>query len=240
MRILKGLLPLIGLIGILFVAPGMLPGIIPDLGGFVSGCSSPGPGHFNPCDKSEDIALSNDDLTATRLLTHVNTWKSGRSTTSHSSGKYYLEITISLPDEGQCIDLGFANASAPLSDYVGSDANGIGAICNGQVVQSGVGTFPGNIETFDTGDIIDLALDIDNQKFWVRIDRSSGLQGWNFDAPGSPNPATNTGGISLPSGLASGPIFAALSLYAQNLAGTANFGATAFAQTPPAGFSPWG
>jgi hypothetical protein len=49
-----------------------------------------------------------------------------RHTTSHTSGKYYLEITANAIDSASGYMSGFMNSSGPLTSYSGSDANSIG------------------------------------------------------------------------------------------------------------------
>jgi len=190
-------------------------------------------GTLNPLDKAANITLSNGNLTATDIATSA--WISVRSQTSHTTGKWYWEWTLGSKGTGEGI-CGFGNSSSPLSGgpnaFFGCDANGIGLVSNGQVWKNFTPT--SILATISNGDICGLAMDIGAQLFWCR----NGAGNWN--GSGAANPATGSGGISLPSGLASGAIFAGISVLNNGDFSTANFGASAFNQTPPSGFSAWG
>jgi hypothetical protein len=90
------------------------------------------------------------------------------------------------------------------------------------------------LSTIVNGDICGLAIDLIAHLLWVRI----GAGNWNGNA--TYNPATGVGGISLPSGLNSGAVFAGISVNNTGDFSTANFGGSAFSQTIPSGFSAWG
>ena len=185
-------------------------------------------GTLNPLDKEAFITLSNGNLTATR--TFSTTWVSVRSTTSHSSGKYYYEW-LPIEFSGSYISGGFANSSASLSNYAGVDANGISLVTDGNIYKSGAATASGVIPT--EGSVIGLAIDLDADLFWCRKDGGA----WS-----SGDPAAGTGGLALPAGMTSGDVFAAISLQSPFSPDTAtvNFGASGFANGPPSGFSAWG
>lgn len=191
-------------------------------------------GTLNPLDKSPLITLSNGDLTATKTSGGTG-WVSVRSTTSRGSGKRYYEWT---PDEFgggiSFIGAGFANATASLASYFGASNDSIALITDGSIFKGG--GVAATITPPAEGQVVCFAIDLDADLFWCRV--GSGI--WNANAAN--NPATGVGGIALPSGLTSGDVFAGLSLQTQATAdaGTANFGATAFNQTPPSGFLAWG
>lgn len=76
---------------------------------------------LNPADKSADVTLSNNNLTA---VASGSNWQSARggSTTGKSSGKWYWEVQfVSTGNRA-----GIGNASATLMDYPGADINGWG------------------------------------------------------------------------------------------------------------------
>ncbi|BCH10451.1 hypothetical protein MesoLj131c_47090 [Mesorhizobium sp. 131-3-5] len=190
-------------------------------------------GTLNPSDKATNITLSNGNLTATDTATAA--WISVRSQTSHSSGKWYWEWTLGSKGAGEgCC--GFGNSSSPLQGganaFFGTDSNGIGLISNGQVWKNFTPTSV--LAAINNGDTCSLAIDIGAQLFWCR----KGAGNWN--GSGAADPATASGGIALPSGLASGAIFAGISVLNNTDFSTANFGASAFSQTPPSGFTAWG
>lgn len=183
---------------------------------------------WNPADKNAGITLSNGNLTATNPAT--STFISARAIASHSTGKYYYELhsdvqnTFNFP--------GVGNATGPLSNFAGSDANSVGWVANGNVFINNVAVT--GIQTFVQGDTCCIAVDLGNSKIWFRTNGGN----WNNDVIANQNPATNTGGISI-SGLAAGPYFPMLTQHDPLDKNTANFGATAYAQTAPSGFGNW-
>ncbi len=231
---IRKLLHVVGLVGILFATPGMLPGIIPDLGGFVSSlCPQPGSAQLNPCDSSTGIDLSNGNLTATANRTVVS--KVVRSVTSHTGGKYYYEWSPHLiPFPGYALFAGVGNSLVPLDGAaLGDDANGLGIeSINGDYYKNGVQT--SIIPPLGPGDIVGIAVDLNAGLFWARANADP----WN--ANGSADPATGIGGFAFPSGITSGAVYAALSIYLEFTYSTVNFGSSAFTQTIPSGYSPWG
>jgi hypothetical protein len=87
--------------------------------------------------------------------------------------------------------------------------------------------------TFTTGDVIDIALDAGGQLIWIRDN------GGNWNGSGTANPATCIGGVSISA--ITGPYYAAIGIKGGNVGAqvTANFGATAYSFTAPAGFGNW-
>lgn len=173
---------------------------------------------FNPSDKDASIALSGGDLVATGSAAN----KSVRAIRSQSTGKFYFEV---VPNNNAGFSFGISNASHSLGTWVGANVNSVGYSGN-QVYNNGS---LGAVYTFAASDVIQVAIDIDNKLIWVRKNTSN----WNNN--GSANPATGAGGITF---TASGPFFPTVSVDNTRVA-TANFGATAYAQTPPSGFSNW-
>lgn len=204
------------------------PGILTNVAA-LSPAAPAGTGTLNPSDKGANITLSNGNLTATGGA--ASSFQSIRSQTSRSTGKYYWEWTVGQKGINNGV-AGFLNSTASLATYIGADANGIGLVTNGQVVQSA--SFTSYLSTIANGDVCGLAIDLDAHLLWVR----DGAGNWN--GSGTANPATGSGGISLPSGLNSGSVFAGISVFNSSDFSTANFGGSAFSQTVPAGFSAWG
>lgn len=181
---------------------------------------------LDPANKGSAITLSGGNLTATN---NAGTDASVKSTVSHASGKLYAEVTIVAEARGL---MGAGNASATLTNFVGSDANGIGLFDDGTIFLNG-----GNVgfaHTFAAGDIVDVALDVGNNLIWFRPN-GSGNTLWNNNAAN--NPATATGGASVST--ITGPFFFMDSPCNVSTTHTVNFGATAYAHTPPAGFGNW-
>lgn len=177
------------------------------------GNAAPPPSGFatwNPSDKSTDYTLSNADLTVTHSA--LGNWSALRANMGKSSGKWYWEYTCDLLDVTTYL-LGVGNSSMSLLSYVGSDVNGwgyqdIGLKYNSAGAAYGVQYFQSNV--------IGVALDMDAGTLEMFVNGVS--QGVMY------------------SGL-TGTIYPAASLFKQGNQMTANFGATAFAYTVPAGFN---
>jgi hypothetical protein len=180
---------------------------------------------WNPADKSANITLSGGDLNA--ATSQLFAQNAVRAIASAYSGKKYWEITVGALSSGAA---GVANSSAALGSFIG-DANGVGWGSNGDVSTGGGGGT--TWVPWDDGDVLCLALDLDNNRLWGRV----GAGNWNNNA--SADPATNTLGHNISA--ITGPFFPAISMRCTGGTDdmTANFGATAYAQTPPSGFGNW-
>ena len=172
---------------------------------------------FNPIDKSANVTLSNGNLTAS--VGEV-AWSSIRATAAKSSEKWYWEFTTGAFTDAV---LGIAQSGMLLSNYVGLDSNGYGLWDNGQTYYNSLSIAS---PPYYTGDIISVALDLDNAKIWWAINGT-----W-IDSEA--NPATGVNPRY--SGIAEGDWYPAGSL-SYTSAVTVNFGATAFSYTIPSGFS---
>lgn len=185
-----------------------------------------------------NVTLSNGNLTATHANTTDNS--GARSTAQQSSGKWYFEVTLTDVDgNADCV----AVITAPAT-YTNLITNGTNCAA---VYRSTGNIFSNNANSGRTlgaladGDIIGVAVDLDNEKVWFRKAPSGN---WNGQVIGSQNPATNTGGVSISSyaatTMAPAVGFGGPSTQAGDVM-TANFGATAFTGTVPSGFtSGWG
>lgn len=177
--------------------------------------------------------LSNGNLT----YTHTSGIGTARSLSQKNSGKWYYEITaVSGIAGGQNHCAGAAKSAATDSDIV---INGLG----GGFVFQGVNgiifandTAPGLSlgSNIANGDIIGFAVDLDNDKIWIRKAPSGN---WNGQAIGSQNPAGNVGGASLSN--YSSTTMAPFAGFEATSGGvwTANFGASAFTGSVPSGFT---
>jgi hypothetical protein len=180
------------------------------------------PTTWNPLDASGGITLSNNNLTATQ----ASGANGVRANIALGSGKYYFEITPTALGGGTN-EYGIASASAALTSantaqYAVVSNSGTNVYTNGTFRVSLAGT-PA------VGTAFGIAVDVPNQLIWFRI----GANAWN--AGGTANPATGVGGYSF-SSLTGAPY----PIYAPGFGAdgaTANFGATAFANAAPSGFS---
>src|SRR5271166_306244 len=193
---------------------------------------------FNPSDKSASITLSNVNLTASNPA-DVN-WSSVRSTTSHSSGKYYFEITPGATGAGtNGVMVGLADASASLSSYLGSSTHGYAWQNN---ISAGTGLTWYNATHTDTfypcnvGQTCGYAVDLTAKKVWV-IRWAGG--GWNAGLTPPQDPNTPSGGYDI-SGVSGNIFFGFSGQFTANAATvTVNVGGTSYVGTVPTGYSNW-
>lgn len=164
---------------------------------------------LNPSDKGANISLSNGNKTGT--LTTTDGYQTVRSTISVTSGKWYWEVVFTGVNAAL---FGIANASATLTNFVGSDANGWAYFVSAQKYNNGTGTAYG--ATWASGDVIGVALDMDGGT--LIFNKNNVSQGTAF------------------TGL-TGTIFAAMSINKVSESFTVNFGATALTYSPPGGYN---
>jgi len=195
---------------------------------------------FDPGAKSTLIALSGGNLTATALGTAGSSAKTVRATVSKTTGKYFCKFTIveitSLETE-----VSICNASTPVEGptvpgSTDAPAHGCGYISNGYVIYDN-GTFGGltygPIDTYTTGDVISMAVDLTAERIWFR--KNALL--WNNS--GSADPATGVGGFDISAAIQGDAFFPAVSFKTEipNIGDvTADFSGTG----APSGFDPWG
>jgi hypothetical protein len=185
---------------------------------------------WNPSDKSANVALSNGNLTAQGTTTSDG---GVRSTAARSSGKFYFEITWSSNAGGGNTGCGIATIAAVLSSVGASAANAALVFVSGNIYVNGSNV--GSITMASAPFTICVAVDLPNSRIWFR----SGNGNWNNS--GTANPATNTGGLDISALFPTNAAYALMSVNGATIPTyTANFGATAFAQAVPSGFSAFG
>lgn len=179
---------------------------------------------WNPADKSASITLSGGDLVVafTAAITDANV----RSTTSHASGKWYFSATAgdmtATGDESPAF--GIADGTFDLDTVLGVSTNAAAAFPYGGTYYDDTHIAgPPWVEGGDVG----IAVDIDAGLLWVAV---NGV----FDG----SPVLGTGGRDV-SGVCTGEVFAAVYSFDVSTVAATNFGATAFAHAPPAGFVAW-
>ena len=197
---------------------------------------------WNPSDNSNGT-LSNGNLTVS-FQTTASTWKSIRSTTTKTTGKFVFVCTLSAIDPVSGNIIGLADATASLTNYAGSSSDSAGFLTLAGNAECA--TFPGpvvyNTGGFATpaiGDNIAIAVDVDNSLWWANdLTQASG---WTDGAGGhTGNPAAGTGGKALGFAATGGTLIMG--------SGEFNGGAdtlilnptcTGFTSSIPSGFSAW-
>jgi len=176
---------------------------------------------WNPADKYPTIELSNNDLTAKN--TELGTQRSVRANVHFSSGKWYWEIEHAGPYATTFF--GIAEADCDLAATIGREADK-----ESYGWTSGWKYYHNADENWGTGfadgDIIMIALDLDNGKIWW------GKNGTWFES-GDPAAGTNPAYTGV-----SGDFYPAVSLQEPDNTATVVFKASDFHYAPPTGFQP--
>lgn len=165
---------------------------------------------MNPADKNAAMTLSNGDLTATAQAGNT-AWQGVRATAS-VTGKKYWEITLNTATASGMM-LGIGNSSAPLNNFAGFDNNGWGYYQTGSKFHTSTGAYGAS---YTTGDVIGVALDMDTGS--LAFYKNGVSQGVAYTGvTGTIYPLFTFKGGTPPGAV------------------TVNFGASAFAYTPPTG-----
>jgi len=178
---------------------------------------------WDPANKGANCTLSGGNLIAT---SSGGVAQPGvKSTVSVSTGKWYWEISSTSSGTAEPM-YGVVDSSAALS-IPGIDSHGWSYWgFAGHTYHSGADQ--GAYGSAFTTQLIGCALDATNGKFYVSFGGT-----WQNSA----DPVAGTGGITLTG--VSTPYFAMVgnASGASNLVSTANFGATAFTNSPPSGYN---
>lgn len=179
------------------------------------------------------VTLSGGNLIATNTgTTSTNQGAHVESSHSQTTGKYYFEAVITQGPGGGNVGFGIGTTTSTYTAMGNSAVTGAEIYNSENIWVNGVNTginlgalLPGGSFLFA------MAVDLTNRKIWFR----KGAAG-NWNANASYDPATNVGGVTIPSG-AMIPFcnFGGTGGGSGN-SWTANFGASAFTGTVPAGF----
>jgi hypothetical protein len=183
---------------------------------------------WNPSDKSANMVLSNGNLSATSAIAN---YVGARGTNGLTSGKAYFETTWTGSGFTGFSGIGLATAAAAVGGGV-SAGGVVAADITGNIWTNGASGV-GPIAGLASGDRICVAVDFGNHNIWFRTN------GGNWNGSGTANPSTNTGGLSISGQIGGAAAFPYIASGNTVTTGTANFGATAFAQAVPSGFSSW-
>lgn len=191
---------------------------------------------WDPLNKGSNIVLTNSNLTVSNASAGAST-QFARSTTSRSTGKYYVEMSVDNFTGGQTgPGLGACNASASVNALPGVDINGfVQTLGNNANFQ---GWWFNNVQQNNSliataiGQRLCMAFDIDNLKVWWRINNG------NWNGNGSADPAAGTNGWSL-SSLAAGPYYLVGYSNRNDATGTLKPTSGDWSYSAPSGFSAW-
>jgi hypothetical protein len=177
---------------------------------------------------SAGVVMSNGNLTATHSTTGGNIGVA--SLTAFTTGKYYFEI-VSQVLVGAGGHVGLKSSTNP--SFGGTAMQAVLSVVPGagnDIFSSGVNTGKDAGGTAAVGGVFGFAVDLTARLGWVRYSNGD----WNGEA--AANPATGTGGVTLPPTDAVVPAVRFASGVSTD-ALTANFGASAFSGAVPAGFT---
>ena len=168
--------------------------------------------------------LSEGNLKAVRSS---GSWTTAYTTIAAASGKWYCEIKW---ESGSEVTVGFLNNKAYQTDYdlndlvadPGGDGYAVAVYKNGALYENGSNTGTG-YGTYASGNTIMLAMDLDNYKLYTG-------QGGTWG--NSANPASGTGGISIPSAQQGDFFHFAVSCHSSGTSTiSANFGSPAYSES---------
>ena len=180
-----------------------------------------------------NVSLSNGDLTATHTTADSNSGIKAKQ--QQAAGLYYFEATW-----------GATNGTADCVGILDMSQNNIGWMvqfgwyctmvrATGGVIYSNSGTTGYTLGTIVAGDVVSVAINLTTRLGWFR------KNGGNWNGNATANPATGVNGVGIPVGNPHIPVVGfggSGTAIGANI--TANFGQSAFAYTPPAGFAAWG
>ena len=182
---------------------------------------------WNPSDIGGDVTLSNGNLTATKTGGII--FRSGRATTSATTGKKYFECVVNaVTTPANLAAVGVAESTASLSTYLGKTSESTGYYSDGTVYKNDI--LLTTLAAYGVGDTVGMAIDEDAGKGWFCD--GTGSYGTGDPATGANPHFTFTAGTAY---------FPAFTVYhGTNLDSiTANFDATGLSHAIPSGFSAW-
>ena len=181
---------------------------------------------------SNAVTVSNNFLTGTLNASLGANYAWALSASAQTIGKYYFEVTaVAFHGNGNGCGIALPTVT---SANIGSSQNITGVFTGGTVASNNANVSGANLGAATAGDVYCIAVDLTARLGWLC------RNGGNWNNSGTANPATGTGGLTLQAASAFAPIvFFGGGSQVVGDAFTANFGATAYAQTPPSGFGNW-
>lgn len=180
------------------------------------------------------IVFSNDDLTVSTTTDNVDQPSFAIDCVQSGTGKYYWETVEDSSTRTPLSGLGTYQSDTSDTAWLGRDGNTLGWLIDGSIFNGGA--LLATWAAFGpTGSVRKCyALDMVNNTYYGRVG-PTGL--WNNS--GTADPATNVGGLSLPSGIRNNVVPAVNLKYSGDTA-TGCFDPGSWVGTPPSGFGPIG
>ncbi len=160
--------------------------IITDSSGSAPPATSSG---FDATFSAATMTLSGTNSKIATSTAPNDTWRTAESLTAHCTGKYYGEVTLT----GTAVASGVIGVAGPFLDLNTSPSasTNVHLIAGWQSANNGpYGVTSGTALNFASGDTVSVAIDIDNNKIWVR------LNGGAWAGGGDPAANTTPSGIS--------------------------------------------
>jgi hypothetical protein len=182
---------------------------------------------LDPTIGTPSTTFSNGNLTVTGTAgSGANTAK---SIASHTAGKYYCEFTCgTITNTG----VGLTTLARTVNDYMGN--NGCPAVANWSGGWTGGTGGTSTAQVLVTGHQYAMAIDLDNNSYWMKDLTLGG--NWNNNV--GANPATNALGYTH-NLLAAATVLVGVNPGATGDSVTFNFGATAYTGVVPSGYGNW-
>ena len=182
---------------------------------------------FNPLAPTSDITFSLGNTKVVNASTNAH--RLAPSTLGVSGGKWYWEYTVDAIGTAEMM-LGVSPAEGhSLTSYVGNPADGFAYVGGGTKYNSASSASYG--ATFTTGDIIGVALDLDNGNIFFSKDGA-----WQNSATTGEIAAGTDTNAAYTTLSATNTYLPSWSSYGGSGSATINTGQTAFSYTPPTGF----
>jgi hypothetical protein len=180
-------------------------------------------------------ALSGSNLVVTSTgTTSSDQGARGIPTMGQPSGKFYFETTITNLGAGGNVGCGICTTTAVYTSLGSNGAGGAEMFPASGNIWANSGNSGFTLGLRATGDVIGIAVDLDNRKAWFRKVNGTPTN-WNGNA--THNPATTVGGVTIPAGTILPSCTFGSTGGVAGVAFTSNFGATAFVGAVPAGFT---
>ena len=151
--------------------------------------------YFSQTYKATDIALSNNNQTATEVFSYSQSVFGATETLLNEKVMISVQFNSTNPSVGiggRFIGLGNINMNyeGPFNGYPGNDDNSFGFNDTGQLYNKGLIDDSG-FPTWDDGDIIDIVINGVDGLIWIRVNGGD----WNNNP--NANPYTNEFGVSI-------------------------------------------